>query len=145
MMTINFTFGILYFVVQSFLLGYLEGYVNNGHMNQKSIVRKKKLDSSFFPSRPPTRIPTGIPSTSSPSNNYGQLASVNIFQYTGMVQSVTIPTECTSIYIYMWYESIIVLISVSHIIFKYIFWEGELEEQVRALVVQITGEGLGPT
>jgi len=62
-----------------------------------------------------------------------------------MVQSVTIPTECTSIYIYMWYESIIVLISVSHIIFKYIFWEGELEEQVRALVVQITGEGLGPT
>jgi hypothetical protein len=91
-----------------FVYGFEEQEKDRHMMNQKGIRSKKVLDSSFFPSRPPTRIPTVKPSTSPPSNNYGQLAPVNYFKYTGIVQSVIVPAGCNSIYIYMWYGIIFI-------------------------------------
>lgn len=98
-------FGIFNLLLLTFVSGFHEKEEEyDRHINQKGIpiTNKKVLDSSFFPSRPPTRKPTSKPSTPPPSNYYGQLGLVNYFIYSGIVQSVTVPSGCTSIYIYMW-------------------------------------------
>jgi len=99
--------GFICILLLLFVYGF-EEQEKDRQMNQMGIRSKKVLDSSFFPSRPPTRIPTVKPSTSPPSNNYGQLAPVNYFKYTGIVQSVIVPAGCNSIYIYMWYGIIFI-------------------------------------
>lgn len=107
-MKVNLVIGSFLFLFLALVFGFLEkqqGYERERLINQKGVLAKRKLDSSFFPSRPPTRTPTVKPSTSPPSNNYGQLAPLNYFQYTGVIQSVIVPAGVTSIYIYMWYES----------------------------------------
>ena len=56
------------------------------------------------PTKEPTRAPTFCPSTFSPSVNFGLLAALNMFPYTGSIQSVQVPSSVTSIYVYLWWD-----------------------------------------
>mmetsp|Transcript_6787 Transcript_6787/g.9485 ORF Transcript_6787/g.9485 Transcript_6787/m.9485 type:complete len:680 (+) Transcript_6787:417-2456(+) len=67
------------------------------------VIRTSPLYSTFSPSMKPSVSPTITPSTPPPSIDYGQLLSaVNIFQHTGTLQSVTVPSGVSAIYVYMW-------------------------------------------
>jgi len=66
------------------------------------VIRTTPLYSTYLPSSAPTKYPTLAPSTSSPSIQYGVLNPVNYFAYTGTIQSVTVPANVSTIYIYMW-------------------------------------------
>jgi len=80
-----------------------DGSRTNGKgQNGLVVIRTSPLYSTFSPSAKPSISPTVMPSTSVPSTNYGQLSAVNIFRYTGTLQSVTVPSGVSAIYVYMW-------------------------------------------
>jgi len=66
------------------------------------VIRTSPLYSTFSPSLSPSMNPTPSPTSASPSINFGLLSSVNSFPFTGTVQLATVPSDVTSIYVYMW-------------------------------------------